>query len=87
MEENNVATMQQDTGTDTNVGSSSTEQTQQATEQSTQQSEPKQSFKVKYLHEEKEVPYEEAPTYIQKGMDYDRVRSKYEESKPVLTFV
>lgn len=90
MEENNVATMQQESATDTNVGTSTTavnETPKQATEQSTQQSEPKQAFKVKYLHEEKEIPYEEAPTYIQKGMDYDRVRAKYEESKPVLSFV
>lgn len=59
--------------------------TQQSTQQETQQT--PQSFKVKHLHEEKEVSYDEAPTYIQKGMDYDRVKGKYEESKPVLDFV
>jgi hypothetical protein len=46
-----------------------------------------QAFRVKHLHEEKEISYDEAPTYIQKGLDYDRVKSKYEESKPVLSFI
>ena len=49
--------------------------------------EEKQYFKVKHLHEEKEIPYDEAPTYIQKGLDYDRVKSKYEASKGTLDFV
>lgn len=47
----------------------------------------RQSFKVKHLKEEKEISYDEAPEYIQKGLDYDRVREKYDETKPVLGFV
>lgn len=61
------------------------ENTTQETEN--QQQEQKQSFKVKHLHEEKEISFDEAPTYIQKGMDYDRIKTKFEESKPVLSFV
>jgi hypothetical protein len=40
-----------------------------------------QSFKLKYLGEEKEVTREEALTLAQKGMDYDRIKGKYEEMK------
>lgn len=77
-----------DVGNDINVGSNDAiNETSQKTEQQTVNDNQQQSFKVKYLHEEKEIPYSEAPTYIQKGMDYDRVKSKYEESKPVLSFV
>lgn len=85
MDENVVVTTPQETVTDTNVGNIETT-SQESSQPTTEQSTP-QAFKVKYLHEEKEVPYDEAPTYIQKGMDYDRVKGKYEESKPVLSFV
>lgn len=81
--------MPTDSGTDANVATNTadTQQTTEpTTEQTTQQSTP-QSFKVKHLHEEKEVLFSEAPTYIQKGMDYDRVKAKYEDSKPVISFV
>lgn len=61
------------------------EEVNEATE--TQTEEEKKAFKVKHLHEEKEIPYDEAPTYIQKGLDYDRVKSKYESSKSTLDFV
>lgn len=44
-------------------------------------------LKVKYLHEEKELDINEAVPYVQKGMDYDRVRDRYESTKPVLSFV
>lgn len=89
MEENTVVTTPQETGIDTNVGTIETtnNDTQQTTQQTTTEQSTPQAFKVKYLHEEKEVPYDEAPTYIQKGMDYDRVKGKYEETKPVLSFV
>jgi len=30
------------------------------------------SIKIKFNHEEKEIPYEEAVTHIQKGMNYDK---------------
>lgn len=83
MEENNVALPQ---AQETSEASNTEQFTQQTTDTTTQQPE-QQKFKVKYLHEEREVPYDEAPTYIQKGMDYDRVREKYEESKPVVGFV
>jgi hypothetical protein len=51
-------------------------QTQEtAQENTTQQAEkpaPPQTFKVKYNHQEIEVPYEEAITHIQKGMNFDK---------------
>jgi hypothetical protein len=47
------------------------------------------TVKVKHLHEEKEIdPFtDEGKSYLQMGMDYSRVKSKYEESKPVIGFV
>jgi hypothetical protein len=36
-------------------------------------------FRVKYNHEEREIPYEEAPTYIQKGLNYDKVQQRADE--------
>ncbi|MBU5626545.1 hypothetical protein KQI82_06380 [Oscillibacter sp. MSJ-2] len=45
------------------------------------------AFKVKYMDEEKTVSAEEAPALIQKGMDYDRIRVKYDEAKPVIEFM
>lgn len=44
-------------------------------------------FHVKYMDEEKTVTAEEAPALIQKGMDYDRIRVKYDEAKPVMEFM
>lgn len=38
-----------------------------------------QMHKLKYLGEEKEVTHEEMTVLAQKGMDYDRIRSKYDE--------
>ena len=37
---------------------------------------PPQAFRVKYNKEEMEIPYEQAPDYIQKGLNYDKVQSK-----------
>ena len=39
------------------------------------------SFKLKYMDEEKVVSREEIIPLAQKGMDYDRIRGKYEEEK------
>lgn len=42
-----------------------------------------QAFRVKYNKEEVEVPYDQAPDYIQKGMNYDKVQQRatdYEQS-------
>jgi hypothetical protein len=67
------------------------EEETQATEVEVQEEEkPSHEFvKVKHLHEEKEIdPYsEEGKNYIQKGMDYERVKTKYESSKGTADFV
>lgn len=44
-----------------------------------------QSFKLKYLGAEKEVNRDEVISYAQKGMDYDRIRAKYNEAQEALT--
>jgi len=64
----------------------------QATEEVTEVQEEtpaRELVKVKHLHEEKEIdPYtDEGKAYIQKGLDYDRVKTKYESSKSTLDFV
>lgn len=46
-----------------------------------------QSFKLKYLGAEREVNRDEVITYAQKGMDYDRIRTKYNEAQEVLNEV
>lgn len=63
------------------------QETEVAQEVAPQETTQEQVFKVKHLHEEKSISYDEAPTYIQKGLDYDRVKGKYEESKPLVGFV
>lgn len=44
-------------------------------------------LKVKVLHEEKELTEEEAIPYIQKGMDYDRVKGQFEGANVEKQFV
>lgn len=44
-------------------------------------------LKVKILHEEKELTEAEAIPYIQKGMDYDRVKSQFESANTEKQFV
>ena len=64
------------------VPEQSTENLEQSTQQETEQALP-QAFKVKYNKEEMEIPYEQAPEYIQKGLNYDKVSQKvstYESS-------
>lgn len=48
-----------------------------------------QSIKVKFNHEEKEIPMEEAAILAQKGMNYDKVIEKLNalQSNPALNFV
>lgn len=64
-------------------------QTAQVTEATTPQTEPTQEetakpeprkLKVKHLHEEKEITEDEAIPLIQKGMDYDRVKTQAEQA-------
>ena len=56
----------------------SAETTPQSGEQATPTPEPRK-LKVKHLHEEREVTEDEAIPLIQKGMDYDRVKTQSEQ--------
>jgi len=40
---------------------------------------PPQTIKIKYNHEDKEIPYDEAVQHIQKGLNYDKVYERYNE--------
>lgn len=42
---------------------------------------PEQKFEVKVNGEKREVSYQDAPTWIQKGMDYDRVKGQLETAR------
>lgn len=43
-----------------------------------------QTIHVKYMDKEKDLTAAEAAELAQKGMDYDRIRKKYDENKPVV---
>lgn len=53
----------------------------------TQRSAAPTEFRVKYMDEEKTVSMDEAVPLIQKGMDYDRIRTKYDEAKPAIEVI
>lgn len=62
----------------------SQESMEQVTHESGQEStdttpEIPQAFKVKYNKEEVDVPYDQAPDYIQKGLNYDKVSQRATE--------
>lgn len=61
------------------VETPSTESTEQTTEEKTDES--VQTVKIKYNHEEKEIPIEEAVTLAQKGMNYDKKLEELENIK------
>lgn len=49
-----------------------------------QKAEEPKTWKLRHLDEEKTVNEQEITALAQKGLDYDRIREKYEESKPVM---
>lgn len=57
-------------------------ETQQSTEKPTDA--PEKTWVLRHLDETKNVSEAEMVTLAQKGMDYDRVRAKYDESKPAM---
>lgn len=56
----------------------SSDETEQSDEPESKESEP-EVFKIKYMGEEIEVSRDEVIQLAQKGKDYDRIRSKYDE--------
>ncbi|WP_050613338.1 hypothetical protein [Bacillus testis] len=52
-----------------------------------EESQPQDYFTVKYNKEERQVSYDEAPDYIQKGMNYDKVQQKAQEQEQYLNRV
>lgn len=53
--------------------------TAQAQEKATETIQEQPKVKVKFNHEEKEIPLEEAIVLAQKGMNYDKVKTKLDE--------
>ena len=52
-----------------------------------EESQPQDFFTVKYNKEDRQVSYDEAPDYIQKGMNYDKVQQKAQEQEQYLNRV
>lgn len=59
-------------------------QQEQQQEQPAQQQEPPKTWKLRHLDQEKEVNEQELTSLAQKGLDYDRIREKYDETKPLM---
>lgn len=70
----------------TEQSTETTEQTQETEQQAEAQQQvdaPKQ-WNLRHMGEVKSVGESEMVTLAQKGMDYDRIRGKYDEAKPVM---
>lgn len=68
------------TSTDTTGQQTTTQITDTTVQDGQQQSQQEQMFKLKYNHEEREIPYSQAVELAQKGMNYDKAveRAKQE---------
>lgn len=76
-------------------GVATQEPAQQSAEEeqgNTQESAPNQEQKsdtvqIEYMHQKREISREEAVQLAQKGMDYDRIREKWDDAKETVAFI
>ena len=76
-------------------GAATQEPAQQGAEEeqgNTQESAPNQEQKsdtvqIEYMHQKREISREEAVQLAQKGMDYDRIREKWDDAKETVAFI
>lgn len=76
-------------------GGAQKEPAQQSAEEeqgNTQESAPNQEQKsdtvqIEYMHQKREISREEAVQLAQKGMDYDRIREKWDDAKETVAFI
>lgn len=76
-------------------GGAQKEPAQQSAEEeqgNTQESAPNQEQKsdtvqIEYMHQKREISREEAVQLAQKGMDYDRIREKWDDAKEAVAFI
>ena len=62
-----------------------TEQGQETAPQQQEQTAPAKTWQIKHMGETRSFGVEDiTPELLQKGMDYDRIRGKYDEAKPVV---
>lgn len=59
-------------------------QQQEQQSQPDRQQEAPRTWKLRHLDQEKEVNEQELTSLAQKGLDYDRIREKYDETKPLM---
>lgn len=67
-----------------NQGDTEQSQETEGQEDTTKEKPVTSTIKVKFNHEEKEIPLEEATTLIQKGMNYDKVQGKHNDLETAL---
>ena len=60
-----------------------TQQQEQQSQPDRQQEAPR-TWKLRHLDQEREVNEQELTSLAQKGLDYDRIRAKYDETKPLM---
>ena len=78
---------QSETATDTEAETTAQEQADTSGQTQQQETPPADAPKVwtlRYMDQDKQVGEADMVILAQKGMDYDRIREKYEESKPVM---
>lgn len=72
------------TAQETTEVTTTTSANEDVTEQKSAETETPKTWKLKHLDSEKTVGEAEMQVLAQKGMDYDRIRAKYDESKPAM---
>ena len=55
--------------------------------QTQEQQKAPETLRIKYMNEERDIPMSEAVQLAQKGMDYDRIRSKWDDAKYTISFI
>jgi hypothetical protein len=84
----NTDNIDTDNSVDSTQNTSVENQTTEQKEENAKQ-EAIKAIRVRYQHQDMEIPLDQAPTYIQKGLNYDRVFESYQtlQNDPRLSFV
>ena len=79
---------EEDGGAQQEPAQQSAEEEQGNTEESTPNQEQKSdTLQIEYMHQKREISREEAVQLAQKGMDYDRIREKWDDAKETVAFI
>lgn len=79
---------EEDGGAQEEPAQQSAEEEQGGTQESTPNQEQKSdTLQIEYMHQKREISREEAVQLAQKGMDYDRIREKWDDAKETVAFI